>query len=69
MIGEVEDAGTFADGVTISHTFFDDELSDSQQVAVEKASPSPHGSVWNSPDVPAGRHTEAGNSVNATPEF
>ena len=68
VIGRVEDAGSFADGVKISHTFFDDELSDSQQVAVEKATFA-DGTVWTSPDVPASRSVEEGNSVNATPEF
>ena len=68
VIGEVEDAGTFASGVKISHTFFDDELSENQQVAVEKATFA-DGTVWNNPDVPAGRHTEENNAVNATTEF
>ncbi len=68
VIGEVEDAGSFANGVTVSHTFFDDELSDSQQVAVEKATFA-DGTVWNSADVPASQGTEERNAVNATPEF
>ncbi len=68
VIGKVEDAGTFANGVKISHTFFDDELSDSQQVAVEKVTFA-DGSVWHSPDVPASPGTEESNAVNATTEF
>ena len=68
VIGHVHDAGTFASGVKVSHTFFDDELSESQQVAVEKATFA-DGTVWTSPDVPASRGTEESNAVNATPEF
>jgi hypothetical protein len=68
VIGTVEDAGSFASGVKVSHTFFDDELSDSQQVAVEKVTFA-DGHVWNSPDVPASPGTEEGDSVNATTEF
>jgi hypothetical protein len=68
VIGKVEDAGSFASGIKVSHTFFDDELSESQQVAVQKVTFA-DGSVWRSPDVPASASTEERDSVNATPEF
>jgi hypothetical protein len=68
MIGHVTDAGSFAEGVKVSHTYADDEISDAQQVAVERVTFA-DGTVWSSPDVPASRTTEEDNAVNATPEF
>jgi hypothetical protein len=68
IVGTVEDAGSFADGVKISHTLADDELFDAQQVAVEKVTFA-DGTVWNSPDVPASPAAEESTAFNVTPEF
>ena len=68
IMTDPKDAGSFADGVKISHTLADDELFDAQQVAVEKVTFA-DGTVWNSPDVPASPAAEESTAFNVTPEF
>jgi hypothetical protein len=68
VLNTIDDAGSFAKGATISHTFNDDELSSEQQVAVEQATFA-DGTVWNNPDVPGGAAQASNVSVDASPEF
>jgi hypothetical protein len=51
VVDRIEDAGSFATGVTINHKFGENESNPATRVAVEKATFA-DGTVWVNPDVP-----------------
>jgi len=65
VVDRIDDVGSFATGVTIKHTFGENEQNSNLRVAVEKATFA-DGTVWLNPNVPQETQPETNIGVAAT---
>jgi hypothetical protein len=67
VTGYVNDAGSFAQGVTVNHNFADNSLSNVEHVAVAQATFA-DGTVWNNPNVSAEPEATQAPALNVDTE-
>jgi hypothetical protein len=67
VTGYVNDAGSFAQGVTVNHNFADNSLRNVEHVAVVQATFA-DGTVWNNPNVSAQTEATQAPALNVNPE-